>query len=870
MKTAEIRAAYLSFFEERGHTVVPSSPLVPRDDPTLLFTNSGMVQFKDALLGREDPGYARAVSAQRCVRAGGKHNDLENVGYTARHLTFFEMMGNFSFGDYFKEETIAWAWEFVTDVLKLPRERIWVTVHPSDSESREYWEKKIGLPAERVVDMDDNFWAMGDTGPCGPCTELFYDHGPEVEGGPPGTPEEDGDRYIEFWNLVFPQYDRSADGELTPLPRPGVDTGMGLERVTAIMQGVHSNYEIDLFRHLIRAAGAMAGFEKEEDMLASGSLRVIADHIRSSAFLIADGVIPGNEDRSYVLRRIIRRGLRHGYKLNITEPFFHKLVDPLIDEMGEAYPILRERRDEIVRALAAEEERFAQTLSQGMELLNETIADLHGTEIPGDVVFKLYDTYGFPVDLTADVARERGLTVDMAGFDQAMEAQRSRGRAAARFDATLGQRIHTEGRVTFIGYDREAGESAVTGIFDPDGTPVSELNAGQPGVLVLTETPFYAESGGQIGDTGTIESDAGRFRVTDTQQAGDQFLHIGEMESGTLGTGGGVRAQVDHERRRCIRLNHSATHLLHAALREVLGGHVQQKGSLVAPDRLRFDFSHPAPMAPAELRQVEEIVNAQIQTNSEVGTAFMSYDEAIAHGAMALFGEKYGSKVRVLTMGDGYSVELCGGTHVDRTGDIGLFRIISESGIAAGVRRIEAVTGPAALAWTYAGEEALAEVAGLVKGARTDVPAKVAAIVEENRRLNRELAQAQEKLAASQGGDLLSRAVDVAGIKVLATTVDGDGRTLMQTLDMLKSRLGSAVIVLGHVEKGRVSLIAGVSKDLTDRIRAPDLIDRVGAEVGSKGGGRPDMARAGGGDKVDALPDALAAVPDWVRARIGC
>ncbi|MGD8831340.1 MAG: alanine--tRNA ligase, partial [Pseudomonadales bacterium] len=865
MNTAELREAYLSFFEERGHRIVPSSSLVPRDDPTLLFTNAGMNQFKDALLGREDPGYKRAVSAQRCVRAGGKHNDLENVGYTARHHTFFEMMGNFSFGDYFKEETIAWAWEFITGVLKLPKEKIWVTVHPTDAESRQIWEEQVGIPHERVVDIEDNFWTMGDTGPCGPCTELFYDHGPEVAGGPPGSPDEDGDRYIEFWNLVFPQFDRSADGDLTPLPQPGVDTGLGLERMAAIMQGVHSNYEIDLFRHLIRAAGQMAGFNDTSEMLANASLRVIADHIRSSAFLIADGVTPGNEDRSYVLRRIIRRALRHGYKLGINEPFFHKLVDPLIEEMGEAYPILVERRNEVVQVLAREEARFAETLSQGMELLNETIDGLDGTEIPGDVVFRLYDTFGFPVDLTADVARERGLAVDMAGFEAAMEAQRNRGRAAARFDARLGQRIHTEGKVAFTGYSTVAGESEVVGLYDPEGHRVNRLEAGEAGVVVLSSTPFYAESGGQVGDTGTIESDGGTFRVTDTQVAGDQYLHVGELVRGSLTAGEMVRAAIDDERRHRIKLNHSATHLLHAALRNTLGAHVQQKGSLVAPDRLRFDFSHPEPMTADELRSVEAIVNEQILANTPVAVEHKSYDDAIAGGAMALFGERYGSEVRVLTMGDGYSVELCGGTHVDRTGDIGLFRIVSETGIAAGIRRIEAVTGPGALAWTLAGEDMLARISGLVRGSRTDAADKVAAILEENRRLTRELEQIRQTLAASQGSDLAGDATEVDGVKVLATTVEGDSKALMQTLDTLRSKLGSAVIVLGHVEEGTVSLVAGVSKDLTDRIKAPEVINAVGTKVGARGGGRPDMARAGGGTDPGALPAALAAVPEWVR-----
>jgi alanyl-tRNA synthetase len=868
MNTAELRAAYLAFFEERGHRIVPSSTLVPHDDPTLLFTNAGMNQFKDALLGREDPGYKRAASAQRCVRAGGKHNDLENVGYTARHHTFFEMMGNFSFGDYFKEETITWAWEFVTGVLKLPQEKIWITVHPSDTESRDIWEQKIGVAHDRVIDEEENFWAMGDTGPCGPCTELFYDHGPEVEGGPPGSPDQDGDRYVEFWNLVFPQYDRGADGELTPLPQPGVDTGLGLERTAAIMQGVHTNYEIDLFRHLIRAVGQMAGFNDEKVMLQNASLRVIADHIRSSAFLIADGVVPGNEDRSYVLRRIIRRALRHGYKLDIDEPFFHKLVDPLIYEMGEAYPILAEKRDQIVQTLAREEARFAETLSQGMTLLNETIDSLEGSEIPGEVVFRLYDTYGFPVDLTADVARERGLEVDMAGFETAMEAQRSRGRAAQKFDAKLTQRIHTDGKVEFTGYHSETGESEVVGIYDPDGKTVPSLADGQSGVVVLDRTPFYGESGGQIGDTGTITKNGTAFEVTDTQVAGDQFLHVGALSSGTLYVGDRVTTAIDAERRRLIRLNHSATHLMHAALRGILGDHVQQKGSLVAPERLRFDFSHPKPMTVEELRAVERAVNEQIQANTEVDVRLMSYDEAIDHGAMALFGEKYGSEVRVLTMGGGYSIELCGGTHVARTGDIGLFHIVSETGIAAGVRRIEAITGPAALDYTEESDELIRHVADMVKGSRGDVAAKVAAMVNENRALARELTQARQKLAANQGSDLADQAVEVAGISVLAARIEGDGKALMQTLDTLRSRLGSAVIVLGHVDDSKVGLVAGVSRDLTDRVAAPELVNAVGSQVGAKGGGRPDMARAGGGNDPDALDGALASVTDWVRERL--
>ncbi|MEZ5558401.1 MAG: alanine--tRNA ligase [Pseudomonadales bacterium] len=869
MKTAEVRSAYLSFFEARGHRIVPSSSLVPHNDPTLLFTNAGMNQFKDALLGREDPGFRRAASAQRCVRAGGKHNDLENVGYTARHHTFFEMLGNFSFGDYFKQETIGWAWEFITEVLRLPREKLWVTVHPSDDESRRIWEEQMGVPHERVIDIEDNFWAMGDTGPCGPCTEIFYDHGPEVAGGPPGSPDEDGDRYIEFWNLVFPQFDRQPDGELQPLPQPGVDTGMGLERITAIMQGVHSNYEIDLFRNLMAAVGALAGISDPAEQLGTASVRVIADHIRSSAFLIADGVQPSNEDRGYVLRRIIRRGLRHGYKLNIPSPFFHKLVGPLVREMGDAYPVLRERAVEVERSLLREEQRFAETLSQGMELLNRTIDALSCERIPGDVVFQLYDTYGFPTDLTADVARERGLSVDMDGFEVAMDAQRQRGRAAARFSASLGQRVHTKGKVEFLGYDELADRARVQAVFDADGREIERLTQGQRGLVVLDRTPFYAESGGQVGDAGELTGADLRFRVDDTQQSGDQHLHVGEVIAGSVAAGDEIDARVDQERRRRVMLNHSATHLMHAALRDVLGGHVQQKGSLVAPERLRFDFSHPQPVSAAELAEVEAQVNAQIQANSQVGIEHLAYDEAIGRGAMALFGEKYGDQVRVLTMGGGYSVELCGGTHVARTGDIGLFKIVSETGVAAGVRRIEALTGPGALAYVETGEQLLAQVAGMVKGSRSDLRDKVSALVDENRQLARELEQLKQKLASAQSSDLAGSATDMNGAKVLAARVEGDAKSLMQTLDSLKSRFPSAVIVLGNVADGKVSVVASVSRDLTDRVTAPDLLGLVGPKVGARGGGRPDLARAGGGDDPEALAGALAQVTPWVAERLG-
>jgi alanyl-tRNA synthetase len=748
----------------------------------------------------KDPGYKRATSSQRCVRAGGKHNDLENVGYTARHHTFFEMLGNFSFGDYFKEETISWAWEFITSVLGLPRDRLWVTVHPSDAEARRLWETHIGMPRDRVIDLEENFWAMGDTGPCGPCTEIFYDHGPSVAGGPPGSPDEDGDRYIEFWNLVFPQFDRQPDGALAPLPQPGVDTGMGLERISAIMQGVHSNYEIDLFRNLLAAVGDIAGIKGADAQLANASIRVIADHIRSSAFLIADGVMPGNEDRSYVLRRIIRRGLRHGHMLNIREPFFHKLVAPLAREMGEAHPLLVERAPDVEAALLREEQRFAETLSQGMELLDSTIAGLSSKVIPGGVVFQLYDTFGFPTDLTADVARERGLEVDMAGFEVAMNAQRDRGRAAARFSANLGQRVHTKGKVEFLGYAGTRDAGAVVALFDADGGEAGVLKAGDEGIVVLDRTPFYAESGGQVGDAGVLERRGHSLRSE---------RHPGQRRpaSAHRQAGGGrdpprrpAHASVDEERRRRIRLNHSATHLMHAALRKVLGPHVQQKGSLVTAERLRFDFSHPQPVTAAEIAAIEAAVNAEIQRNTTVDTDLLGYQEAIDRGAMALFGEKYGDQVRVLTMGDGYSVELCGGTHVSRTGDIGVFRLVSESGVAAGVRRIEAVSGPGALEWARAAEELIERIGAAVKGSRADLSDKVAGLLEENRRLSRELEALKQKLAAAQGADLSAQAIEVAGVRVLAAQIDGGADALLQTLDALKSKLQSAVIVLGTVE----------------------------------------------------------------------
>ena len=868
MKTAELREAYLQFFEQHGHRRVASSSLVPQDDPTLLFTNAGMNQFKDPLLGRTDLGYRRATSAQRCVRAGGKHNDLENVGYTARHHTFFEMMGNFSFGDYFKEETITWAWAFVSDVLKLPQDKIWITVHPSDEESRKIWQDTVGFPPERVIDIEDNFWTMGDTGPCGPCTEMFFDHGESVQGGPPGSPEEDGDRYIEFWNLVFPQFDRSAEGDLEPLPQAGVDTGMGLERMAAIMQGVHSNYEIDLFHNLLVAAGRFAGIHNAEEAVQNPSLRVIADHIRSSAFLIADGVIPGNEDRAYVLRRIIRRGLRHGYMLNIKEHFFHKLVEVLADEMGDAYPILQDQKAHIADILLAEETRFGETLSQGMELLNTAIAGLETNTIPGEVAFKLYDTYGFPADLTADVARERGLEMDMSGFEEAMEAQRARGRAAASFSASLGQRISVPSVVEFTGYEYTAGQGRLLATFDLEGNEQPALAVGQRGVLILDQTPFYAESGGQVGDQGTLVSPDGVFKVEDTLTSGTQHMHVGEVIEGSFSQSQLLTSEVNESRRELIRANHSATHLLHAALRNVLGDHVQQKGSLVNDEKLRFDFAHNHPISAEQLRSVEDLVNGQIRRNSPVETELLSYDAAVEKGAMALFGEKYGDQVRVLTMGADYSVELCGGTHVRRTGDIGLFKIVSEAGIAAGVRRIEAVTAAAALAEIHQTETILDEAVTILKSTRADLHDRLSGMLADNRRLQKALDEAGQKLAASQGGDLAAQAIDIDGVKFLASEVEGDNKAMMQTLDTLRSQLGEAVIVLAQSDQGKVSLVVGVSKSLTDKIQAPDIMAVAGPEVGAKGGGRADMARAGGGTDPAGLPKAFEAARTVVMQRL--
>ncbi len=860
----ELRQAFLDFFAERGHEVVASSPLVPGNDPTLLFTNAGMVQFKDVFLGLDKRSYDRAVTSQRCVRAGGKHNDLENVGYTARHHTFFEMLGNFSFGDYFKREAIRYAWDFLTQTLGLPAEKLWVTVFNDDDEAADIWLKEMKIDPERFTRMGekDNFWAMGDTGPCGPCSEIFYDHGPDVPGGPPGTPDEDGDRYVEVWNLVFMQFDRSADGTMTPLPKPSVDTGMGLERIAAVMQGVHSNYEIDLFANLIEATAKTVGVEND----GSSSLNVIADHIRACAFLIVDGVLPGNEGRGYVLRRIIRRAIRHGKKLGTDEPLFYKLVAPLAEEMGGAYPELPKGRAHVEKVLQKEELRFAETLDQGMEILEEAIRDLSGERIPGEVVFKLYDTYGFPVDLTADIARERGLQIDTAGFEAAMDKQRDRARAASKFAASSEAAIRTDAASEFSGYEGTEAPGEVVALFR-DGARVDSLAAGDEGAVILSSTPFYAESGGQIGDTGILAETGKLFQVVDTQKSGKAIVHYGAVEQGEVEIGDTVEAIVDEERRQAIRLNHSATHLMHAALRQVLGDHVQQKGSLVAPERLRFDFSHYEPVTAAQIAEIEAIVNDEIRNNVAADTRLMSYDDAMQSGAMALFGEKYGDEVRVLRFGD-FSVELCGGTHVERTGDIGVFKITSESGIASGVRRIEAVTGKGALEWIDARARSLAELSGLLRSQPDQAAVRVEQLLKRNRDLEKELAAAKQALITGQATDHSANVTEIDGIKVLATRMDGaDAKTLREAVDRFKDRLQSAVVVLGSVDAGKVRLAAGVTKNNTGRIRAGDLIKPVAEKVGGKGGGRPDFAQAGG-SKPEALDEALGAVPGWVAEQL--
>lgn len=871
--TAEIRQAFLDFFHSKGHQVVASSSLVPNNDPTLLFTNAGMNQFKDVFLGLDKRNYSRATTSQRCVRAGGKHNDLENVGYTARHHTFFEMLGNFSFGDYFKHDAIQFAWELLTgeNWFALPKERLWVTVYETDDEAYEIWEKEVGIPRERIIRIgdnkgapyaSDNFWQMGDTGPCGPCTEIFYDHGDHIWGGPPGSPEEDGDRYIEIWNIVFMQFNRQADGTMEPLPKPSVDTGMGLERIAAVLQHVNSNYEIDLFRTLIEAVAKVTGATD----LGNKSLRVIADHIRSCAFLVADGVLPSNENRGYVLRRIIRRAVRHGNMLGAKETFFYKLVGPLIEVMGSAGEELKRQQAQVEQVLKTEEEQFARTLERGLALLDEELAKLQGDTLDGETAFRLYDTYGFPVDLTADVCRERNIKVDEAGFEAAMEEQRRRAREASGFGADYNAMIRVDSASEFKGYDHLELNGKVTALF-VDGKAVEAINAGQEAVVVLDQTPFYAESGGQVGDKGELKGAGFTFAVDDTQKYGQAIGHLGKLSAGALKVGDAVQADVDEVRRARIRLNHSATHLMHAALRQVLGAHVAQKGSLVSDKVLRFDFSHNEAMKPSEIREVEDLVNAQIRRNLPIETHIMDLEAAKAKGAMALFGEKYDERVRVLSMGD-FSTELCGGTHATRTGDIGLFRIISESGTAAGVRRIEAVTGEGAMASVHAQSDRLNDIAHLLKGDSQNLGDKVRAVLERTRQLEKELQQLKDQAAAQESANLSSKAVDLNGVKLLVSELAGVEPKMLRTMvDDLKNQLGSTVIVLATVVEGKVSLIAGVSKDVTDRVKAGELIGMVAQQVGGKGGGRPDMAQAGGTDAA-ALPAALASVQGWVSAKL--
>ncbi len=862
--SAQVRNAFLNYFEDHGHTKVPSSSLVPASDPTLLFTNAGMVQFKDVFLGKDKLAYSRATSSQRCVRAGGKHNDLENVGYTARHHTFFEMLGNFSFGDYFKDEAIHYAWELLTKEIGLPKEKLWVTVFEEDTEAESIWLNKIGVNENqfRRIGAKDNFWAMGDTGPCGPCTEIFYDHGDHIAGGPPGSPDEDGDRYVEIWNLVFMQYERDKAGSLNPLPKPSVDTGMGLERLCAVLQGVNSNYDTDLFQGLIKDIASLA---KVSD-LTNPSLKVIADHIRSCSFLITDGVLPSNEGRGYVLRRIIRRAARHGHRLGMNEPFFHQLVTPLIDTFHGAYPELIENKEKVQRGLLNEEERFSETLEQGMRILQDDIDNMQGNTISGDTVFKLYDTYGFPVDLTADIAREKNLHLDLEGFENNMQQQRERARDASRFDGAYDVALDVKSVTEFTGYEHLQGGTQVSEIFR-NNQSVESLSEGEEGIVMLPQTPFYAESGGQVGDSGLLDGNGFKFLVNDTQKKGPAFAHIGKMIKGKLSVNDDVVAHVDAQRRAAIVLNHSATHLMHAALRQVLGKHVQQKGSLVDPDKLRFDFSHDAPVTDEEIARIEAIVNQQIRNNTAAEARLMDKDKALAAGAMALFGEKYGDEVRVLSIGD-FSVELCGGTHVERAGDIGLFKIIAETGVASGVRRIEAVTGEQAFNWLQTTVANFNKTAHILNARIEDAPLKAENAANRIKQLEKELQQLKAKLACQASADIESHAVDIEGIKVLAHHIEGaDAKTLRETLDRLKDKLGSAAIVLGTTSEDKVNLVAGVTKDQTSRIKAGDLVNVVATQVGGKGGGRPDMAQAGGNNPA-ALDQALKGVPDWVREQI--
>jgi alanyl-tRNA synthetase len=863
MKSSEIRQKFLDFFESHGHAIVPSSPLVPGNDPTLLFTNAGMVQFKDVFLGQDKRTFVRAASAQRCVRAGGKHNDLENVGYTARHHTFFEMLGNFSFGDYFKRNAILFAWDFLTNSLNLPKDRLWATVYAEDDEAADIWLNEVGLSPSRLVRIgtSDNFWQMGDTGPCGPCSEIFYDHGPEIVGGPPGSEDADGDRYIEIWNLVFMQYNRDVSGKLHPLPKPSVDTGMGLERIAAVMQHVHSNYEIDLFRNLIVAAARVTGSQN----LSSNSLKVIADHIRACAFLITDGVIPGNEGRGYVLRRIIRRAIRHGYRLGQKQPFFYQLVNDLVNIMGQAYPELEAVKDHVTAVLKQEEERFAETLDNGMQIL-ETALHQEKHMLAGDIVFRLYDTFGFPVDLTADIARERGIGIDQAGFEEAMAQQRARARASGKFSMQSGLE-YTGLPTEFRGYDTLQQEAQILALYK-QGTRVDFIEAGDEAVIVLNHTPFYAESGGQVGDRGELLAGGGTFFVEDTQKIqANVFGHKGLLRSGRIAAGDKVMAQVDSGARAKTAYNHSATHLLHTALRQVLGKHVTQKGSLVDASRLRFDFSHNGPMQAAEIRAVEKLVNSHIRQNHEVTTQLMAYDEAVKEGAMALFGEKYGDKVRVVSMGD-FSTELCGGTHVMLSGDIGFFRIMAESGVAAGIRRVEAVTGEAALEYTQQQEQQLLEIANVLKTAPQEITQKLSQILDNVKQVEKEMAILQSKLAGLQGSSLIEEAREVKGIQVLAANLEGaNAKTMREALDNFKQKLKSCVVVLGMTESGKVTLIAGVTDDLTAKLKAGDLVNFVALQVGGRGGGRADMAQAGG-TIPEKLPQALASVASWVEQNL--
>ena len=864
MKSAEIRDAFLNYFAGKQHKIMPSSSLVPGNDPTLLFTNAGMVQFKDVFLGEDKRDYNRAVSSQRCVRAGGKHNDLENVGYTARHHTFFEMLGNFSFGDYFKRDAIAFAWQFLTEVLELPKDRLWVTVHISDDEAADIWVNDIGVDPARLSRLDeDNFWQMGDTGPCGPCTEIFWDHGEDIPGGPPGSEDDDLDRYIEIWNLVFMQFERDSSGKMTPLPKPSIDTGMGLERIAAVMQGVHNNYDIDLFQHLIKSAATVVGCTD----LQENSLKVIADHIRSCAFLVVDGVQPSNEGRGYVLRRIIRRALRHGHNLGASGSFFHKLVGPLAEVMGEAYPELVSMADQIAAVLKKEEEQFARTLDKGMGVLEAGLAELSGTVLPGELIFQLYDTFGFPTDLTNDVAREKGYSLDMAGYEKCMDEQRTRARSSSQFNLDYSDTIRVDGATEFCGYDALENTASVVSL-QVAGDAVETVSEDAEVMVILDKTVFYAESGGQVGDSGYLHSDSGKIEIVDCQKSGDHHLHIGRVLSGQISTGQQIVAKVDNKVRQATALNHSATHLMHAALQQVLGEHVTQKGSLVNSERLRFDFSHNEAVSAEQIRQIEHIVNRQILLNSSVDTAVMSMEDAKAKGATALFGEKYADEVRVLSMGGDFSVELCGGTHVARTGDIGLLRVSGESSVAAGVRRIEAVTGEMAIALCDELQDSIKDVAAVVRASGANIKDKVQQLVDDNRRLQKEIESLKSKLANASGSDLMSDLREIGGIKVLSTVVEGaDAKSLRDVADQVRSKLDKGVFLLVAVDGDKAALLVGVTNNLTDKIKAGDLLKHVATQLGGKGGGRPDMAQGAASD-LSSLPQALESVYNWVEATV--